>query len=261
MKADNEVIKQIQDNGWLISKDLWQSLSDYSKQFMIDELTGFGSYKYYEQRIKSIGFTNRGTILDAACGNAQWSVVMAKKGNQVHAIDINEETIAAAKAFVKLNGASNVNLGVGSMDNLSFANETFDGIVCYSAIMYTDYDATLREFHRVLKKGGLAYISSDSFGWLVHLLVDKGLRKLDITEVKKYARRIYHRVKNERNNKTANIVVTRAYFRKLIEANGFRLLAMTPEGKIDTYGTPPPSRYPEKYYGFNSILDVLIEKT
>jgi ubiquinone/menaquinone biosynthesis C-methylase UbiE len=260
MKDDAAIITAIQSNGWNISPELWNSLSDYSKQFMIDELTGFGSYDYYAQRVNAIGFANKGKILDAACGNAQWSIVMNRLGNTVNAIDINEETVAAAKTFTQLNEIANLNVQVAGLEQLPFANESFDGIVCYSAIMYTDYAKTLAEFNRVLKKGGHVYISTDSTGWLVHLLVDKGVLKADFTATKKYLRRLYHKLGNERKNRTDNVVITRQYFNKLIESAGFRIIEMKPEGMISTFAPAPKPRYPRSYYGFESIIDVLIEK-
>ncbi len=260
MKADNSIIEQIKANGWNIDEHLWNSLSDYGKGFLRDELTGFGSVAYYAQRVKAIGFENKGHILDAACGNAQWSIVMSRLGNTVTGIDINDESVNAAKSFCELNGLANADIRVSGMEALPFADASFDGIVCYSAIMYTDYANTLAEFNRVLKPRGQAYISSDSLGWLVHLLVDKGLRKGDINATKKYLRRIYHKRRNERQGLTGNIVVTRSYFRKLIEAAGFNVLEMRPEGGISTFAAAPAPRYPRSYYGFESIIDVLIEK-
>lgn len=259
MKSNKNSLQLVKDNGWEVSEEFWHGLTPYSRQFMIDELTGFGSYKYYENRLKAIGFLGKKKVLDAACGNAQWSIVMSKNGSEVHGVDLNEDSVSVAKEFVKLNGV-NPTISVGSIDDLKFEDETFDAVVCYSAIMYTDFLKTLNEFNRVLKKGGHAYISSDSIGWLVHLLVDKGLKKLDFGATKKYSRRIYHKLKNERAEKTENVVIMRKLFKKIINDAGFNLIAMTSEGKINNYDKAPASRYPIKYYGFETIIDVLIEK-
>lgn len=259
MKSNQDHVELIKNNGWKIDQEFWSKVSPYSQQFMIDELTGFGSYSYYEDRLKAIGFLGKEKVLDAACGNAQWSIVMSHHGSDVYGIDLNEDSVSVAKDFVKINNA-NPKISVGSIDDLPFEDESFDAVVCYSAIMYTDFYKTLKEFNRVLKKGGHAYISTDSIGWLVHLLVDKGIRKFDFDAIKRYSRRIYYKVKNERAGKTKDVVIMRKLFKKIINDAGFNLIAIEKEGRINNFDKAPASRYPVRYYGFETIIDVLIEK-
>lgn len=260
MGSNKELIRQIRDNGWHITDAFWTGLSDYGRRFVTDELAGFGSRDYYTARIKAIGFVNKGRVLDVGCGYGQWSVVLSEQGNEVKGIDPNEEIAKGAGTLLQLNGVEAPDIRIAGMESMPFDDGVFDGIVCYSAIMHADYAKALNEFHRVLKKGGHAYISTDSMGWLLHQMMDRGLLKGDFAAAARYLRRIYRKRKNERKGKTYNLVVTRAYFRKLAEDAGFRIVDMQAEGRIATFAPPPPSRYPEKYYGFESIVDVLIEK-
>lgn len=258
---DDSILKELQLAGWRIDHQFWESLSDFSRSFMRDEMTGFGTWDFYEQRIQALGFVGLEKVLDAACGNGQWVVVLASLNKDVYGIDIDADSVAVASRLAKAHGCTNTTFQCASMDQLPYPAEHFDAVVCYSALMYSDYLKTLCEFNRVLKPGGRAYISVDSRGWLLYLLLDKGLRKLLWADTVKYGRRFVFRFYNQIRGRTKNLVITRGYFKKLIARSGFNVVKIGPEGSIAIDKRyKPTARYPRRQYGFETIIDVVIEK-
>lgn len=98
-------------------------------------------------------------ILDAGCGsgrNLHWFIA---KGYTIEAIDINEEQIALLKEqYPSLGNRFNV----AELDNLPFANTTFDHIICSAVLHFaksdTHFKDMLGELIRVLKIGGSIFI-------------------------------------------------------------------------------------------------------
>lgn len=260
-KTENADVRQLQQAGWQIDDQFWEALTDYSRSFVRDEMTGFGTRHFYEQRIRALGFVGMENILDAACGNGQWSVVLASLNKNICGIDIQADSVGVASRLSEAHGYANASFQCASMDQLPYPDVHFDAIVCYSAMMYTDYAKTLREFHRVLKPGGRAYVSVDSTGWLLHLLLDKGIRKLSWKNTIMYGKRLVFRFYNQLKGRTKNPVITRGYFKKIILNAGFDLVTIGPEGSaaVDK-NFKPVARYPRRLYGFETIIDVLIEK-
>jgi ubiquinone/menaquinone biosynthesis C-methylase UbiE len=259
---DKEHFKKIKENGWNLDYDSWLNKSEYSKQFLVDELTGFGSKGFYTNRIKAIGFDKiNGPILDAACGNGQWIAILSDTSKEIVGVDINKESVELAREFVNLNGNNNANIKIieGDMENIQLPDQYFDGIVCYSAIMYTDFEVTLKGFYRLLKPNGFVYISSDSTGWQVKLLL-RSIAKLDFSGILHNAKRIYRKYRNEKRGKTKDVLISKKHFISISKRVGFSIVSIGNEGAIDIEGVNPEKRYQSNVLGFSTILDCLLQK-
>jgi ubiquinone/menaquinone biosynthesis C-methylase UbiE len=101
-------------------------------------------------------------ILDLACGTGFGSDILAKKTNgKVIGGDISREAIDECSATWK---AANLSFMVLDGTRLPFENNYFDRIVSFETIEHTtEYMAMLKEFYRVLKPGGIAFISTPNF--------------------------------------------------------------------------------------------------
>ncbi|WP_285765928.1 class I SAM-dependent methyltransferase [Peribacillus sp. SI8-4] len=99
---------------------------------------------------------NRSTmILDAGCGTGQTSQYLVKTFQcQVSAIDIRPEMIEEAKKRFH-HGKVEVSLHTNSIEATPFDNEHFDLIIAESTTAFTHIQKSLREFHRILKQGGI----------------------------------------------------------------------------------------------------------
>ena len=92
-------------------------------------------------------------VLDMGCGEGNNLVLDPK--NWV-GLDINENT-------VKLARAKGYNVKQGSVTDCPFDDSTFDAIIAYQLIEHLPPDqahSMLKEMSRLLKKGGVAYITS-----------------------------------------------------------------------------------------------------
>jgi ubiquinone/menaquinone biosynthesis C-methylase UbiE len=98
--------------------------------------------------------TNNSVVLDAGCGTGQTAAYIYQQYNaKVFALEINPIMIQKAKKrFQALNLP--IQLIAGSVENLPFNDNTFDLILSESVLAFVDKPAALKEFNRVLKKGG-----------------------------------------------------------------------------------------------------------
>jgi ubiquinone/menaquinone biosynthesis C-methylase UbiE len=102
------------------------------------------------------------TILDLACGTGFGSDILAKfvKGEVVGG-DIAQEAIVECSSNFK---RPNLKFQVLDGTNLVYKDGHFDKIISFETIEHTtQYRKMLAEFYRVLKPGGVAFISTPNF--------------------------------------------------------------------------------------------------
>lgn len=93
-------------------------------------------------------------ILDDGCGNGRFSAMMADKGADVIAFDLNKSLLKAASARTKgTHGLISVVLG--DMQNLPFKSYTFDKTLCvHNLWVIPNYEAAVGEMIRTSKNNG-----------------------------------------------------------------------------------------------------------
>jgi len=98
------------------------------------------------------------SILDAACGPGKYAEILLSKKAQVTGFDSSTEMIKYAKERNKDQGTFFVH---DLSDPLTMIpNTSFDFVLCALALHYLeDWNATIQEFHRVLKTNGQLIIS------------------------------------------------------------------------------------------------------
>lgn len=118
------------------------------------------------------------SVLDAGCGVGYSSAFIAGNGaRRVIGIDISDEAVRYAQVHYKL---SNLEFGVMDCTNLGFMSESFDLVCSLDVIEHLhNTDRYLNEVHRVLKAGGIYYLStpnkkrtslrSDKPSWAFHV--------------------------------------------------------------------------------------------
>lgn len=108
-------------------------------------------------------------ILEVGCGTGANLWYLAREGFDVYGIDGSEAAIKKAKLRLRNDGLQ-VNLKVGDIENLPYADEYFDGIIdneCLAHNSFLNAEKILREIKRVLKVEGLFY--SKTFSNKVYL--------------------------------------------------------------------------------------------
>ena len=120
--------------------------------------TGWLTAEEQDQFITWLELTPRSRVLDVACGTGGPTLRIANRAQcAVVGIDIHEDGVAAATSQTQQDGLedrASFQCHDASQE-LPFADESFDGIICVDAINHLpDRSAVLAEWKRVLKPGG-----------------------------------------------------------------------------------------------------------
>jgi sterol 24-C-methyltransferase len=105
-------------------------------------------------------------VLDAGAGSGYVAMYMARKGLNVHAIDITPIHVADAIRNVKANGLEdNISVSFEDYHNLtSFVDNSFDGIYTMETFVHADDPVkVLQNFYRLLKPGGVLVLHEADF--------------------------------------------------------------------------------------------------
>jgi len=104
---------------------------------------------------------NKHNILDIGCGTGILSKELAHKGHFIISMDIAEDMIKTLKKSIdnSKNGEL-IEPMIGDAEQLSFANNSIDTILCIGCFQYQlRNDILLTELSRVLKKGGMCFFT------------------------------------------------------------------------------------------------------
>lgn len=104
---------------------------------------------------------SKGHILDAGCGDGSLSIALAKYGFKVKAIDLADGFVAMLKEkAINAHLSDCIECKQGDITEIKFPADTFDGIVCGEVLEHVSDDKrVVREFNRVLKKGGVCVVT------------------------------------------------------------------------------------------------------
>jgi ubiquinone/menaquinone biosynthesis C-methylase UbiE len=101
--------------------------------------------------LRSLTFAD---VLDAATGTGRYACYLAENGKRVAAIDISQKMLAEARKKAEERGLS-IDFRCEDMSNLSFADSSFDLVICALALAHVDdLKKPIKEFVRVLRCGG-----------------------------------------------------------------------------------------------------------
>jgi 2-polyprenyl-3-methyl-5-hydroxy-6-metoxy-1,4-benzoquinol methylase len=100
-----------------------------------------------------------GTALDAGCGSGVFSAYLARRGWRVKAVDASEKMLVSAGGRLR-SVSDRVSLHWGRIDDLPFPDQSFELILCFSAVEYVrDDEAVFSELARVLRPSGLLFLT------------------------------------------------------------------------------------------------------
>lgn len=109
-------------------------------------------YSYY-----LLGDVRGRTVLEYGCGDGLNTVVLARRGAQVKALDISPDLIAVAQRRLSANRiTAGVEFVVGSAHDLPLPDESVDVVFGMAILHHLDLALSAPEVHRVLRKGGRA---------------------------------------------------------------------------------------------------------
>lgn len=100
-------------------------------------------------------------ILEAGGGTGLLAEALARAGHEVTVLDRSLEMLAhAVRRSRQLEGTGKLLVGEGDVEQLFFADQSFDAYISNNVLYLTNLERTLREAHRVLKSGGKIALSS-----------------------------------------------------------------------------------------------------
>jgi ubiquinone/menaquinone biosynthesis C-methylase UbiE len=109
-------------------------------------------YAYY-----LLGDVRGKAVLDLGCGTGENTVLLARRGAEVHSLDISDSLVELAKKrLVANNIRGGVSFHVGSAHEMPFPDNSFDVVFGMAILHHLDLELTSREVWRVLRPGGYA---------------------------------------------------------------------------------------------------------
>lgn len=145
-----------------------EDISEYKQRIITD----FNSRTNYDNEWRD-RFANRlvelaslqtgQKVLDIATGTGIVAIASAKivgSAGKVVGVDISSGMLKQAQTKIDAEGLQNIELVKADADYLNFPDNSFDAILCSSAIVYlTDIPTALRSWYRFLQPGGIVAFS------------------------------------------------------------------------------------------------------
>ena len=163
-----------------------EELSSYKADLWRDEL---------DDALKIVGAKNL-RVLDVGCGAGFFEVLLAQKQYRVTGIDLTKEMVDETMLMIKKYGLSSLANAVQmDAESLTFDDETFDLVISRNLTWTLPHpEKAYREWHRVLKKGGLLLnFDAEYAKGAHHFKDDQNIAHADISrELKDECHQIYH---------------------------------------------------------------------
>jgi SAM-dependent methyltransferase len=97
------------------------------------------------------------SVLDCGCGHGMASILLARRGAKVTALDLSAGYLEEARTRAEFNGVgANIRFVQASAERLPFPPATFDCLWGNAVLHHLDLSRAARELVRVLKPGGKA---------------------------------------------------------------------------------------------------------
>lgn len=102
-------------------------------------------------------------ILEGGCGRGQNVYLLQHKGYECIGIDYAKKTVDKINNLVP-----QINVQLGDVRKLEFEDNSFDGYWSLGVIehFYNGYDDIAKEMHRVLRQGGILFLTVPSMSWI-----------------------------------------------------------------------------------------------
>lgn len=124
----------------------------------IDTLRWTDNERWTRDKFYEFAGTNETRILDAGCGIGLFSRFYARKGFELHAIDISQKAVEITKKGFETFGLKG-EVKLGNVESIPYPDNYFDYIVSNGVIHHTsNTEKAVEEFYRVLKPGGAASV-------------------------------------------------------------------------------------------------------
>jgi len=219
----------------------------------------------YAKRLRALGFTGAGRVLDAGCGFGQWSLALAAFNREVEACDASSIRLVVLRELARVAGVSSIGVQHARLESLPYADGSFDLAFCYGVIFCTPWRTSLAELARVLAPGGRLYVNANDIGWTVHLWQTAQNAAADYDPRAVAARNLANTLAYARGGLApteSQIVISQAELGAAGEALGLRVLAAGGEGcvHLDASVDAPEPFFKTEYQGLPGCHEIVFEK-
>jgi SAM-dependent methyltransferase len=125
---------------------------------------------HWRRKVETLELAGYERVLDLGCGPGQWLPVLAQCNRHVIGVDVSPAMLKVAKEAARL--TPGVALVRSRAESLCFGPGTFDAVLCYGVLMYTEYENVLEEISRVLKPGGRLIVGLVGLGYYLKHVVE-----------------------------------------------------------------------------------------
>lgn len=133
------------------------------------------------RRVDELNLPKEAAALEAGCGDGNVTFPLSKRGFDITAIDFGDSLLKRAEKKRLRQGISNIHFEFGDLNSpLKYPDKRFDLVTCCHVMMkIKNYKLALSEFHRVLKPGGYAVVSTTSSdetftSWFLRYIKERG---------------------------------------------------------------------------------------
>ena len=123
---------------------------------------GYTRLRLYKTALEKWGLKGKNHVLDAGCGYGAWTYALSKLNGFVVGIERDNRKAGLATDIIEENAgnAEIFNCDIKDICYQTYADERFDGILCFHTIYYThDWQKTLHELNNLMTPGGVMYIN------------------------------------------------------------------------------------------------------
>lgn len=162
--------------GGFLSFGYWDDVLIRDENVLTDEDYIGANVDLHEKVFETLDLQKTDDVLDVGSGYGGGSGLLSGSGlvNSVTGLDHFAAHVAKAqKRNQKLIKTKNLHYVVGDVEKMPFADETFDKLYTIEAFQHFNLEKALKEFYRVLKKGGQVTICTffiNSSGYIPEVL-------------------------------------------------------------------------------------------
>ena len=155
MKINSDEIKQHIKKHYSGSVNWRVGFRNKKKDSLKSKIINYLKAKQLQTFLKSLKNLNNKKILDAGCGNGEYSLALAKKFPKaiIYAVDFSEAMCKLTKKRAEAHNLKNIKTINGDIDNLPFDDNYFDVVFCIDTLHHIPTQTirkTLNELKRLL---------------------------------------------------------------------------------------------------------------
>ena len=145
----------------------------------------YARLQLYREALEKWGLTRKNHVLDAGCGYGAWTYALSKLNGFVVGVEKDERKAGLAIDVVEENAGNTeiYNCDIEHLHNQSYADEHFDGILCFHTIYYTqNWQQTLESLASLMTPGGIMYINIATKACFLYMAqsIDETTKKMGI---------------------------------------------------------------------------------